>query len=870
MKQKYFIWLVFFLLGLSPNFLFAQNASTPPRPEKFFGFQPGSEGNLYNYNQLIDYLKILDKDSPRLKMEQIGESPMGKPMYILFISSPENINNLETLKAMNKEIMLNPKLTSEEQSKLFDRAKVFFLATLSMHSTEVGPSQAASLIAYKYATTQDQKVLSYFNDVVYMMVPSHNPDGMNLVVANYKKYKGTKYEGASFPGLYHKYIGHDNNRDFITLSQTDTRAISSITSTTWFPQVMVEKHQMGSRGPRYFVPPNHDPIAENIDAGLWNWMGMFGTNMITDLTGAGLKGISQGYAFDNYWPGSTETCLWKNVISFLTEAASAAGATSIYIEPNELSVSGKGLAEYAKSVNMPDPWMGGWWRLSDIMNMELVSTQSIIKTSALHKKEILAYTNNLCKKEVNLGKTKAPYYYILPKKQHDPGQLIAFVNLMLEHGLQVQELTKQMKINQRVFEKGSIVLSLAQPFRAFVKEVMEHQKFPLRHYSKNGPMIKPYDITSWSLPLHMGLKSVEIDQPIALEANLQSIEQKMSVEPEMDADAEYVLFPVAQNRSFGMAFELLSSGQNVYRLSQDFGKVKKGSFALKLSPKNRDLVQKKLKENNVFATYSKSKIEGLKKMQTPKIALVETWHQDMDAGWTRYIFDTYHIPFQRIRPDAIKTLDLKAFDVLVFPSSSKDILLEGKYKGSSGNYSPSHLPPEYAKGMGKEGLQKIMEFVNQGGNVVSWGSSAELFMGPMKIKVNKTDDEFVLPISNVAKSLAKKGLYIAGSLAHVKVKIGQPLTYGLEDVANIFVRGNPVFQTSQPGFDMDRRVVAFFPEENICPSGYMKNEELLAKMPAVVWVRKGKGQMAFFSFSPQFRSSTSGVYKFLFNALLMD
>jgi hypothetical protein len=870
MKQKYFIWLAFLLLGLSPNFLFAQNSSTPPTPEKFFGFQPGSEGNLYNYNQLIDYLKILDKDSPRLKMEQIGESPLGKPMYILFISSPENINNLEALKAMNKEIMLNPKLNPEEQSKLIDQAKVFFLATLSMHSTEVGPSQAASLIAYKYATTQDPEVLSYFNDVVYMMVPSHNPDGMNMVVANYQKYKGTKYEGAGFPGLYHKYIGHDNNRDFITLSQSDTRAISSITSTTWFPQVMVEKHQMGSRGPRYFVPPNHDPIAENIDAGLWNWMGMFGTDMITDLTGAGLKGVSQGYAFDNYWPGSTETCLWKNVISFLTEAASAAGATSIYIEPNELSVSGKGLAEYAKSVNMPDPWMGGWWRLSDIMNLELVSTQSIIKTSALHKKEILAYTNKLCKKEVNLGKTEAPYYYILPKKQHDPGQLIAFVNLMLEHGLQVQTLTKQMEIKQRVFEKGSIVLSLAQPFRAFIKEVMESQKFPLRHYSKDGPMIKPYDITSWSLPLHMGLESVEIDQPMALEASLKTIEQKMSVEPEMDADAEYVLFPVAQNRSFGIAFELLANGQNVYRLSQDFGEVKKGSFALKLSPKNRDFVQQKLKENTVFATYSKSKIEGLKKMQTPKIALIETWNQDMDAGWTRYIFDTYHIPFERIRPDAIKTLDLKAFDVLVFPSSSKDILLEGKYKGSSGNYSPSHLPPEYAKGMGKEGLQKIMEFVNQGGNVVSWGSSAELFMGPMKIKVNKTDDEFVLPLSNVAKSMAKKGLYVAGSLAHVKVKTGQPLTYGLEDVANVFVRGNPVFQTSQPGFDMDRRVLASFPEENICPSGYMKNEELLAKMPAVVWVRKGKGQMAFFSFSPQFRSSTSGVYKFLFNALLMD
>ena len=871
MKQKHLLFAILFFLLASIFTAQSQTKSNLITPKDYFGFQPGSEGNLFNYEQLISYLQTLDQNSSRLKMEQIGESPMGKPMYILFISSEENIQNLDKLKTMNRELMLNPNLSSDEQNKLVEQAKVFFLATLSMHSSEVGPAQAASLIAYDYATTADPELLSYFDDVVYMMVPNHNPDGMDMVVANYLKYKGTKYEGATLPGLYHKYVGHDNNRDFITLSQSDSRAISSITSTTWFPQVMVEKHQMGSRGPRYFVPPNHDPIAENIDPGLWNWNGLFGTNMIKDLTGAGLKGVSQGYAFDNYWPGSTETCLWKNVMAFLTEAASVDDATSIYIEPNELSVSGKGLAEYEISANMPDPWMGGWWTLNDIVQLELVSTKSIIKTASFHKKEILSFTNNLCKKEVKMGENQAPYYYILQAEQHDQGQMISFINLMLEHGIQISRLTEDLVIDQTIYGQGSVVVPLAQPFRAFVKEVMENQEFPLRHYSKDGPMIEPYDITSWSLPLHMGLKSFEINEKVAeLKNKLSPITEKIVIEGELAADADYIILPVAQNKSFAVAFALMKEGQAVYRLTEDYESSKQGSFAIKLNAKNKQLIQNKLNENGVFAEFSATKIEGLKKLNNPKIGFIETWNHDMDAGWTRYVLDSHHIPFQLIRPDELKTIDLTAFDVLVFPSSSKDILLEGKRKSASGDYNPSSLPPEYAKGMGKEGLKRVMEFVQNGGKVVSWGNSAELFMSPMKINIGKEEEEFRLPISNISNQLEKKGLYVAGSLATVNVKLNHPLTYGLEATANVFFRGDPVFQTGMPGFDSDRRVVASFPKDNICPSGYMKNEELLAKLPAAVWIKKGEGQMVFYSFSPQFRSSTSGVYKFLFNALLLD
>ncbi|GAJ00389.1 unnamed protein product, partial [marine sediment metagenome] len=274
-------------------------------------------------------------------------------------------------------------------------------------------------------------------------------------------------EGASLPRVYHKYVGHDNNRDFVILSQEDTKAIAAIYNNEWFPQVLVEKHQMGSTGIRYFVPPNHDPIAENIDAGIWNWAGIFGQNMIKDMTKEGLAGIGQHTIYDDYWPGSTETCIWKNVIGLLTEAASAREATPIYIEPNELSVRGKGLSEYKKSINMPLPWDGGWWRLGDIVKYEIVSTLSIIKTASLHRRDILQFRNDLCKKEVTAGKTKPPFYYILPKEQHDQSELVNLVNLMKEHGIEVYQLNESFTLKGKNFNTGDIVIPLAQPYRPF-------------------------------------------------------------------------------------------------------------------------------------------------------------------------------------------------------------------------------------------------------------------------------------------------------------------------------------------------------------------------------------------------------------------
>ncbi|MFO7915986.1 MAG: M14 family metallopeptidase [Candidatus Krumholzibacteriales bacterium] len=838
-------------------------------PESFFGFKPGAEGRMFDYGELISYLEQLDEKSPRLKMARIGESPLGRDMYIAFISTADNIQSLDELVEINRALALRNDLSEEQLRDMIGRGKVFFAATLSMHSNEVGPSQAAPEIAYTLVSGESPEANRWLGDVVYMMVPCHNPDGMDMVVKHYRKYAGTKYEGSRMPGVYHKYVGHDNNRDFLALTQSDTRAVSFIFSRDWFPQVMVEKHQMGSSGVRYFVPPNHDPIAVNIDAGIWNWSGIFGANMMKDMTAQEQAGVSQHYLFDDYWPGSTETCIWKNVIGFLTECASAQYARPVYVEPGELSVIGKGLSEYEKSINMPMPWKGGWWKLSDIVDYEIVSTLSVIKTCSLHREDILAFRNELCVREVERGKG---HYFILPAEQHDRTAFAGLVNLMLDHGAEVWRLDSERVIEGRVYGEGSIVIPLAQPFRPFIKEVLERQDYPERHYTPGGEMIKPYEITSWSFPLCRGVDCVELKtEPAGLAGAVSEVSPPFNLLDGSGDKYGRVILPASDNGSYRAAFRALELGLDVWRLNRRFDeRAGKGSFYIDLSGaggEDAEAVVSGLDAEPVTVD-SEPELEKYS-LEMPEIGLVETWFHDMDAGWTRYVFDSYNIPYRVIRPADISDTDLEDdFDLLVFADRNSSVFLSGKYKGRryGREYLPGY-PPEYRKGMGKEGQRKLLKFIDEGGRVVSWGGSVGLFEGILTIE--EEGEEFQLPFNDISEDLKKKGLYVAGTTIRVRIREDHPITWGMQSEIGILYSGGPVFSTSIPRFDMDRKVIVSFAPDDLVMSGYGEKVELLEKKSAALWMKKGEGDLILFGFRPQFRAQTEVTFKLLFNSILL-
>lgn len=862
------------LLTLSCVFLLSLTitAQNLPSPKEHFGFEPGEDRMLFKYEDLTNYMMRIFRLSGNMHVEQIGESWMGKPIYAVFISSPENIQRLQELKQINRELAMNPGLTTEERNKMIADGKTFVFFTLSMHSTEVGPSQAAPVIAYELLTSKDERTKLILNNTVCVLVPCHNPDGMDMIVDHYNKYKGTQFEGSSLPGVYHKYVGHNINRDFIKLTQKENKAIAKFYNTEWFPQVMVEKHQMGSYGPRYYVSPPHDPIAENVDAGLWNWMRVFGSRALTDMTDNGLQGVSVSYLFDDYWPGATTTSIWKGVIGMLSEAAGVNLASPIYVEPNEFRTIGKGLGQYAKSINMPEPWPGGWWKLSDIIEYERANTVSYLYTAAIHKDEILTFRNEYTKREIRRGKEEPPFYYILPLQQHDRSELVSLVNLMDEHGVKTYYLENDIIIENRVYQKGDVVIPLAQPYRAFIKEMMERQKFPVRRYTPDGEMIRPYDVTSWSLSLHQEVKAVEINTLFAdIGDKVKPNTIPFSIHEDTPERYDYLLFTANNNESYKAAFTAISQfGMEVLRTQADFTYQKDeypaGSFVIRRGKASEDLIRQ-LDVSPVFL--KDAKIPETQQLKLPRIALVESWFHAMDAGWLRFLFDTHGLDYTVLRPDELQESDLsKNFDVLIITDEAKSVLLEGKF-GAEGAYFISRYPPEYAKGMGKKGLENIIAFINEGGNVLAWGRSVDLFTGTLSTGDGDEKEEFQLPFRNIGSDLSKKGLTVPGAALRMKLRNKHQLTYGMPDEIAVFHRGNPIFTTSIPYFDMDRRVIASFADDNILMSGYADNEQLLAKQAAMIWIRKGKGQLVLYSFSPHHRGQTPATFKLLFNGILL-
>jgi hypothetical protein len=253
----------------------------------------------------------------------------------------------------------------------------------------------------------------------------------------------------------------------------------------------------------------------------------------------------------------------------------------------------------------------------------------------------------------------------------------------------------------------------------------------------------------------------------------------------------------------------------------------------------------------------------------PRIALVETWFHDMDAGWTRYLFESYGIEYTLLRPGEVAGANLaERFDVVVFPDADPGVLAAGEYTHRD-EYQVSDYRPEFREGLGEEGRPEIERFLAAGGRVVAWGRSTSLLLEPVTLGEGDDAIELEVPVRDVTEDVTDRGLFVPGSMLAVDLLRDHPLTWGMPSTTPVFSRGRPVLGTELPQLVADRRVIGHFPERDLVVSGYAEHPELLAERPAMVWVRLGRGQLVLFGFQPQFRASTPATYKLLFNALLL-
>jgi hypothetical protein len=866
LNQSVNLAVLVILLMLFSSWVLAQ---TPP--EKFLGHRVGEDRKLADYQQIKAYFELLDKESPKLQVISIGRTTLGKEMIMAIITDEENMKNLDRYREISKQLRDARGLTEEQARRLAREGKTIVLITCSLHSTEIAASQMSMELAYDLITGKGFfDVNQALKEVILLLVPTINPDGHQMMVDWYRKYVGTKYEGSSMPWLYHPYAGHDNNRDFFMFNLVESRAVTKVLYHDWLPQIHIDEHQMGSTGARLFVPPFMDPPLPNVHPLLWRSVNLCGINMAYDLQKFGFKGVVHGRSYTGWWIGACDDTSWlHNVVGLLSEAASVRIASPIYIEPTEVPKE-----YYEKRMDFIDPWPGGWWRLRDIVDYELVISKSLLKTAWLHREDFLFNFYLMNRQSIEVREKNQPFAFVIPREQDDYLTALKMIEILQFGGVEVHRAKQDFIAEGRFYPAGSFIVFMAQPYKAYAWALLEKQKYPdLRQYP-GGPPIPPYDNAGWTLPLQMGVRCDQVDRAfeVAVE-KLDKVEYPGSAVP----DSPYLLLDPRLNASYAVTFGLLKNQAEVWRARTEIKGsgfvLPPGAFIVKNTPETRKVLASLLQKWPV-PVKGLSDVNGLDKaaLKYPRIAIYQSWRSNMDEGWTRYLLDDLGFTYTILRNNDFKParatketkgsvekkVNLKAkYDVIIFASENVDIIKSGRpSQQSEFARFMTPMPPEYEGGIEKEGIEALKAFVEEGGILVTLNQATEL-----------ATRELGAPARNALSGIDRTKFFCPTSILKIKVDNTTPLGYGLREEAAAVFSNSLAFTTWTPPFEWDRKVVAYYPEENILLSGWLLGEEYLARRAAVVDMKYKKGRIALIGIRAQHRAQSHGTYKFLLNAL---
>lgn len=810
-----------------------------PTPSDVIGIPIGADRTLADWPQILRYFATLAQRSPSVKLDTIGMTTQGRPMIVAAISTPENIRRLPAILAAQKRLSDPRTLSATAEDSLVAAQPTVVWINCNLHSSEIGSSQMAMELAYSLVTTDSLQAA--LKNVVIALVPSANPDGMQMVVDWYKKGLGTPFEGGPMPWLYHQYVGHDNNRDWYMVTQKESRNVSAALYGKYFPQVFYDVHQQGSNGMRLTVPPHIDPINQNVDVRIVRGINLVGERMSWALQQAGKTGVGDGITYDLWWNGGARSTPTRhNMIGLLTEAASAKIATPITLTAEEVVANGRGLKNEPR-VNYPSPWKGGTWRLRDIMDYELIAAQSLVRMASEMRGDIVRSMVQVARTQVAKGTGQQ---YVIDSKQHDPAAAYGLVQVLRRGAVDVIGDDDAVRATG-----GSWIVPLDQPYAAHVRDLFEEQKWP----ASAGD--RPYDVAGWTLPYQMGVT-------VRLESTAQhtaATTAGASATCGLNGSGNVTL-DLRDSRAFPATFAALKQGVRV-----DMSRARDGasvtmpsSFAKGYTPDGGWCGA---------PTLSKATGERTRMTKSARVALYKPWTASMDEGWTRWLFDTQGVPFTDVTDSVIKAGTLRAqYDVLIIPDMSLREAKDGLGKSAA--------PSEYAGGLGGAGVKAIGEFVAAGGVLMTFDRGSE-------VAVEAVPGLPVRRISPQSRAPARDGrarddstgaapganIVAPGSILRTISAQGHRLTMGMPDTVPVYFTNSTAFDVAE---DARVEVPLRYPSEasSILMSGYLAGGEAIAGKAAAVDITVGAGRVVMFGFRPQYRGQSWGTFKLVYNAIL--
>ncbi len=819
-------------------------AGAIPTPESVLGHRVGADGRLADWAGVVGYMERLAAASPRVRLERIGTSVLGRPMVMAVITSPENQARLDAIRAGQRRLADPRGATEGELERLFREQPAVAFVGASLHGNEIMATQMAMELAHDLAT--DPALQRSLENVVVLLVPGMNPDGLDITRDWWLRTRQTEHEGTSMPWLYHHYVGHDNNRDFFMVTQPETQAATRVLYEEWFPQVVFDVHQMGNRGARFFIPPFADPLNPNIDPLIVRMTNLVGVQMALDLTAAGKTGVSHQERFDLWWHGGGRTVPARhNMVGILSEAASANYGDPIEQTREELSEPDAGSM-------FPEPWEGGRWTPRDIVEYELIAAKSLVRLMDRQREDFARNLVSLARRQIAAGEAGGPFAYLIPAGQRDPGSAAEMLRVLRRGGVEVHEMNAPATIDGRSYPAGSRVVRMAQPFRAHAKDLLERQRYPERRLYPGGPPSPPYDLAGWTLPLQMGVEVVEVEQPFAT-AGLVPLDS-IAVHPgsiiraQTGAALAFALDP-GMNAAHRAVFEIQQAGG---RFNFSSAPVSAGGVTLPAGAPivwgTRDLEQRATRWAEQWGLTAVATAPPAEARPRLRVALYKPWTASMDEGWTRWVFEQWGVPFDTIHDARMQAGRLaRDFDVIVIPDMSHREIVQGAMRAH----------PEFAGGIGERGVRALRQFVEGGGTLLLLDSSSDFAIREFEVQVR--DVEAAQQQSDADR------WYAPGSLLRVQWDRSHPLAAGMPEESAVFYARSPVFEVLPGATNVS--VIARYPSSDILLSGYSQGEERIAGHAAMLEARVGRGRVVMFGFRPQHRAQPHDTFRVLFNAL---
>lgn len=478
MKKSLFLSALFIV----PCFLVAQLKS----PKEFLGYELGSK--YTPHHRIVSYFAhVAENAGDRVKLEKYGETNEGRPLMVAFVSSAENISQLENIRQNNLSLA---RMTSRQASG--PRAVITWLS-YNVHGNETSSSEASMKTLYALVDPINRASKQWLQNSVIVIDPCLNPDGRERYINWYNTMLGKHWNPLPiarehrepWPGGRSNHYNYDLNRDWVWQTQVESRARMALYN-KWLPQIHVDFHEQNVNAP-YFFAPAAEPYHESITTWQRDFQKTIGQNNARYFDENGWLYFT-GQWFDLFYPSYGDTYpLFNGAIGMTYEQGGITAGLGIHTNNKDTLT------------------------LTDRVLHHYTSGMSTIEIASKHAQKLLdeygRYFNDAVSGKVGDYKT-----YIIKNKPEEEQRINALMKLMDQNGIRYGTSSGSGKgfsyfsKKQESFSIGSndLVISAVQPKSVLVKVLFEPQS--------NLVDSVTYDITAWALPYAYGLTAYASQQ----------------------------------------------------------------------------------------------------------------------------------------------------------------------------------------------------------------------------------------------------------------------------------------------------------------------------------------------------------------------